>query len=1050
MQLSGFPALVALAAVLACSFLASGQTADSGAPDWENPRVFEINRLPAHAAFTSYPDERSARAATPGPTPYEQSLDGKWKFHWVATPDERPRDFWKPETDVSSWKEIDVPSNWERQGYGTPIYTNIVYPFKRDAPKVMGEPPADWTAYKQRNPVGSYRRTFTVPASWDGRRVALVFGGVNSAYYVWLNGQMVGYAEDSRLPSEFDVTSLLKPGENVLAVEVYRWCDGSYMEDQDFWRMSGIFRHVKLVSRAPVHVRDFYAHPVLDAAYRDATLRLNVKVRNDGAAEAPVAVKATLLDDAGKTVFGPISASGSAAPGKDTSLDLEQAVANPKKWTAETPSLYTLVLSLESGGKTVESIPWRVGFRSSEIKDGQILVNGKPIYFKGVNRHEFDPDLGQVVTRERMVQDILLMKRNNINAVRTCHYPNVEDWYALCDEYGLYVVDEANIESHGYGANEKQRISDSEDFTDAHVSRVSRTIERDKNHPSIFEFSLGNEAGWGRNLEAARNWAKTTYPELIISYEPGESVHSDVFTPMYTPSGQMVSYWEKVGKGKPFVLIEYAHAMGNSTGDFQEYWDLIESHRGFQGGFIWDWVDQGLREKAPDGKDYWAYGGDFGDKPNDDNFCTNGLVFPDRTPHPGLEEVKKVYQYVKVEPVDVASGKLRIRNKYAFRDLSFLRGSWTLQRNGETIGHGDLPKLDVAPGETRDVAIDLKRPKPDSSSEYFLTVSFSLAADEPWAPKGHVVAWDQLEVPWPQTRMAVLPPKEASQPVTLADSAAAVTATGKGFSVRIGKKSGAIESYAIDGRELLTGPLEPNFWRPPTDNDRGNGMPIRQHVWRDAGPNRTVTAVTAEQPSPDRVKVTVAAKLAAATTTWRAVYTVRGDGAVEIESEVAPSGVAVDLPRVGMQMRVSGDLRRVGWYGRGPHENYWDRRTSAAVGIYRSGVDELFTPYIQPQEAGNRTDVRWLTLTDAKGFGLRAVGAPLLSFSAWPFHMEQLEIAQHPYQIQRSTDVTVNLDYRQMGVGGDNSWGAMQLPQYRLPATTTYAYAFRLEPVRGH
>ncbi|HYP52301.1 MAG TPA: glycoside hydrolase family 2 TIM barrel-domain containing protein, partial [Pyrinomonadaceae bacterium] len=525
-------------------FLFSRSSAQQTLREWEDPRVFAVNREPAHATLVPYPDEAAARrgamALAPGATraegsPFVRSLNGMWKFHWVKEPSRRPADFYKPEYDVKAWKEIRVPSNWEMEGHGTPIFLNILYPFKRDAPGVMGEPPRDWTTFEERNPVGSYRRTFTLPAGWGGRETFLVLRGVNSACYVWVNGRQVGYSEDSRLPAEFDVTRYVRPGENTVAVEVYRFSDGSYLEDQDFWRLSGIFRDVELVSRPRVHVRDFYARTRLDAQYRDARLDVNAKVRNAGAAAQRVTLRAKLFDARGALVGAPLVAEATAPAGGEVSLDLARDVARPKKWSAEEPNLYTLVLTLkDSRGRVLEVVPWRLGFRTSEIMTGPILVNGRPVVIKGVNRHEHDPDLGQVTTREMMVKDILLMKRYNINAVRTSHYPNDERWYHLCDEYGLSVQDEANIESHGYGANDRQRVSDGEDFTDAHVERVRRTVERDKNHASIFLWSLGNEAGWGRHLAAARAWVKEHHPELVLVYEGGAGVHSDAFNPMYT------------------------------------------------------------------------------------------------------------------------------------------------------------------------------------------------------------------------------------------------------------------------------------------------------------------------------------------------------------------------------------------------------------------------------------------------------------------------------------------------------------------------------------
>jgi beta-galactosidase len=1040
--------------LLACP-LAVGQVATANAHDWENPRVFGINKEVPYATLVPYPNEAAARTRDV-PSAVLMSLNGMWKFHWVKRPEERPVDFYKPEYDVSSWKEIRVPSNWEMQGYGTPIYSNSEYPFKRNAPSVTDEPDdKTWTAYEQRNPVGSYRRTFRPPAAWNGRQTFLDFDGVNSAFYVWVNGQKVGYSQDSRLPAEFNITKYLKPGENTVAVEVYRWSDGSYMEDQDFWRMSGIFRNVTLVSRAPLYVRDFQVRTPLDSAYRDATLKLRVNLRNLGAKAQAATVEAKLLDEKSKPVFAALVKKASVNPGEETVIEFEQAVANPKKWSAEEPNLYTLLITLkDASGKALETIPWRMGFRQVEIKGNQILFNGKKLMIKGVNRHEFDPDLGQVVTRERMIQDIKLMKQNNLNAVRTSHYPNVPEWYALCDEYGLYVLDEANIESHGYGQNRQQRISDSEDYTAAHVDCVSRTIERDKNHPAIFAFSMGNEAGFGRNFEAARQWAKTNHPEFFIVYEPHNSIHSDVLSPMYVPPERVVSYYEKNANGRPFFEIEYAHAMGNSTGNFQQYWDLFEAQPWAHGGFIWDWVDQGIRKKDASGKEFWAYGGDFGDQPNDDNFCTNGLVMPDRTLHPGIYEVKKSYQSISVEPVDLAAGKVRVRNKYNFRDLSFVRGSWVLEENGRAIQSGDISNLAVGPGEAKEVTLPLKPPALAPGAEYFLKVSFGLAQDMPWAPKDYVLAWEQFQMPYQAPAIAATNPALTSA-VEVSESDAAMTVTGKSFAARFGKKTGALESYQVGGRELMTAALVPNYWRPPTDNDRGNGMPKRQAIWKDAAPKRSVTSVTVEHVSPDAVRITSVAHVPAGDATQKFVYAIFGDGVIHVVSTFdATDPKVIDMPRVGMQMRIPGEFRTVTWFGRGPQENYWDRHLGAAVGLYTDKVDDLWFPYIEPQETGNRTDVRWVTFTDAGGFGLKASGLPTLYFSAWPFTMDELEHYKppstvghrHPSEIVMAKDITVNLDYRQMGVGGDDSWGALPHAEFRLPATH-YEYKFRLEPV---
>ena len=1036
---------------------AVGQVGSAVTPDWENPRVFGINKEPAHATLHAFPTLKQAESDDRNEKDeFTQSLDGLWKFHWAPDPDHRSLDFFKPGFDVSSWRQIPVPSNWEMQGYGTPIYTNITYPFIMDAPKVT-ETPDDpkWTAYSQRDPVGSYRRDFEIPQNWNGREIFLTFGGVNSAFYVWVNGEKVGYSQDSRLPAEFNITKYVKPGKNMVAAEVYRWCDGSYMEDQDFWRMSGIFRHVTLTSRPQLHVRDFQVLTPFDAQYQNATLKVRAIVRNLGAGSKSASVGVTLVDRTGKQVFRPLWKQTQVAAGAESTIEFDQAVANPKKWSAEVPNLYKMILTLEDADRNViEAIPWKVGFRQSEIKGDQILFNGKKLMIRGVNRHEFDPDLGQVVTRERMIEDIRLMKQNNINAARTSHYPNVPEWYELADEYGLYILDEANIESHGYGAGEKQRISDSEDYTAAHVDRVSRTIERDKNHASIIGFSMGNEAGYGRNFIAAKYWANSHHPEFFIIYQPHDSIHGDALSPMYVKPQNIVSYYQEYGKGRPFFEIEYAHAMGNSTGNFQQYWDVFELEPWAHGGFIWDWVDQGIRKTGSNGKQFWAYGGDFGDEPNDDNFCTNGLVLPDRTTHPGISEVKKAYAEIKVEPVDLLAGKVRIRNEFNFRDLSFVQGTWILEENGKAIESGLVPTVDVPPGTSKEVLLGVKNPEVHAGAEYFLKLTYSLAADTPWAPKGHVVAWDQFEMPY-RVPAAGKENHTGGAPLKVTESEDEITVANSRVTVRIGKKNGAVDGYEFDGRQLLTGALEPNYWRPPTDNDRGNEMPKRQAIWKNASSQRKLTDLKSEQVQSNIVRVSATATLPAGNSVQTNVYTIYGDGSVEVESAFKGGDPKlIDMPRFGMQMRISGSLRNVTWFGRGPEENYWDRHDGTAVGLYSNTVDKMWFPYIEPQETGNHTDVRWVTFTDLEGNGLKATGLPLLYFSAWPFHMSELEHEKppstvghrHPSEIVMSDDITVNLDYRQMGLGGDDSWGALQHKEFRLPATE-YSYRFRLQPV---
>jgi len=1033
-------AVTASVLLAACLFMPS---AGQSFRQWENPLVTEKNRLEPHAHFVPYPG--AAQALAGGDSPFVMSLSGKWKFHWSPRPQKRPRDFYRPGYDASGWDTIPVPSTMETEGFGTPIYSNFTYPFLRLAPWVTLPPPPGWTAWEERDPVGSYLMTFQLPAEFRGRRIHLVFEGVESAFYVWINGKAAGYSQGGRTPAEFDVTGLMESDENLIAVEVYKYSDGSYVEDQDFWRLSGIIRDVNLVSLPAVYLRDLYAKPVLDRDYRDAALDIQAEVVNTTDTEADVQVKAWLYGPDNALELEGLLAGDTAPAGGRVGLALSAEVEDPLKWSAETPHLYRLVVSLYAGGEEVEATAIDVGFRSVEIRDGQLLVNGRPIYIKGVNRHEHDPDLGHTVTTERMIQDIKIMKRYNLNAVRTSHYPNRPEWYSLCDRYGIYVVDEANVESHGYGVHAPQRISVGPDFRSHYLDRFRRMVERDKNHPSIIAFSLGNEAGIGPNPAASRRWAKKSCPEFVIMYEQGFSIHSDVVCPMYTRPYNLEKHWNRWGRGRPMILIEYAHAMGNSQGNFADYWEVFESHPSMQGGFIWDFVDQGIRKTADNGREFWAVGGDFGDKPNDGNFCANGMVTPDRAPHPSIYEVKKVYQNVAVEPVDIEAGRVRVINKHAFVDLSGLAIRWELAENGRIIASGDLPPMSTPAGASEEVTVPIGNAAKDPAAEYHLKIIFALAKQTSWAPAGHVVAWDQMEV-------RALEPAHQAAPVkgevSLRDAGEGVTASGENFSVTVGKASGAIESFVFNGRELVARPLVPNFWRPPTDNDRGNLMPSRLRYWKSAGPEREVISVTWEKTAEGAARIKARMKLPAAGSSYTNVYTIRADGSVVVQASMQPGAESSELPRFGMQMGVPAEFNRVEWFGRGPYENYIDRKEGAAVGVYRSTVDEMFHHYIEPQETGNRCDVRWLKITDNEGFGLEVRGLPLLSMSAWPYTMEEIEDSMHTYELDRADHLVVNLDYRQMGVGGDNSWGARPHEKYRLPARP-YSYSFVLKGIKA-
>jgi beta-galactosidase len=728
---------------------------------------------------------------------------------------------------------------------------------------------------------------------------------------------------------------------------------------------------------------------------------------------------------------------------------LEAKVTNPKKWSAETPNLYTLLLTLKNkAGQVIEIESSRIGFREIEIKEGQLFVNGKSIKLFGVNRHEHDPDFGRAIPLRRMLQDIKLLKQNNINAVRTSHYPDSPLWYDLCDQYGIYLIDEANLETHGVGGY----FSNDPAWNTAFMERAIRMVERDKNHPSIIFWSLGNESGCGPNHAAMAAWIKDYDPTRPVHYEgaqgvPKDSYYVDMISRMYARIPEIVRLATDPVDDRPVVLCEYAHAMGNSVGNLKEYWDAIRTYKRLIGGFIWDWADQGLRKKDPNGREFWAYGGDYGDNPNDGNFCCNGIVQPDRRPNPSLYEVKKVYQRIHVQPLDLLAGRFRVANEYDFLPLDIADVNWQLSADGTPIEKGSLPRMFVAPGGRADFEISYEKPDLKPGSEYWLKVIFCLAEDTPWAPKGHILAWDQFQIPFE------VPPAEVvnsgSMPrLSFTQNSEEIVVKRDGFKAVFGIKTGSLVSLIFKDKELIVSPLVPNFWRVPTDNDIGNEMPDRDGIWRDAGPNRTVKSVEVEQLKPQVVRITTESTIPAGTNSiFKAIYIVYGDGEIRVDAFFnCDSKNLPELPRFGMQMAVPSEYNNLTWLGRGPQESYWDRKTGAAFGLYSGPVVENVHAYVRPQENGNKSDVRWMALTDSRGAGIIAIGMPTIDFSAWPYTMKQLEQAAHINELpQQSDTITVNLDYKQMGVGGDNSWGARTHPGYTLPVGP-YSYSFRLIP----
>jgi len=1038
-----------------------------GTPPWEDPQVVGINRLPSHATLYPFPSTEGALSGGRDASPWIASLNGLWKFHFAASPSEAPRDFWQDGANTQGWADLPVPSNWELHDYGVPIYVSAGYPFSPvDPPFVPGDD----------NPVGSFLRRFTVPASWKGMQVTLHFGGVSSAFFVWVNGERVGYSEDSRLPAEFDVTDKLREGENTLAVEVLRWSDGSYLEDQDHWRLSGIHRDVYLVARPPVQLYDVFARPNLDEAYRDATLEVRPEIRIYGDTDTRGwRVEAQLFD-----------AEQNLVPGDPVSIDVREilreryphhgtvpfplmtlAVSNPRKWSAEKPYLYRLVLALKDAtGATVEAVGTDVGFREVAIADGQLWVNGQPVLIRGVNRHDHDRYEGKVVSREAMIRDIELMKQFNINAVRTSHYPNNPEWYELCDRFGLYVMDEANLETHGRGG----WFSNQPSWSTAFLERAIRMVERDKNHPSILVWSLGNESGTGPNHAAMAGWIRNLDPTRPIHNagargEPYDFAYVDFVSRMYPTLEQVVELAEQPGETRPFVMIEYTHAMGNSNGNVPEYWELVHRYPRLIGGFVWDWMDQGIVKKTEDGETYFAYGGDFGPPgtPSDANFVINGLLWPDQTPKPALYEIKKAYQSVDFEPEDLTGGRFRLHNGYNFTNLEDFRLAWSIVADGEPVTAGTVGDLQAVPGADAEVALAYVLPAPDPGVEYFLNLSLRTKQAEGLVPAGHEVASEQWSLPLQRDPETIDPSDLPGLTVSRTEGMAEIT--GPDFTARFDLAAGTLASLRYQGEELILQGPRPNLWRAATDNDWGNELPRRAAIWRHA-PDRSALLNAEVTPVSDRIaRVVFQWRLddeeGRPAATLATTYTVLGSGDIILESSLQKASEDLpEFPRFGMNLQMPRAFDQMTWYGRGPFENYWDRNSAAYVGRYQSSVADQYVPYVRPQENGNKTDVRWVALTNSDGVGLLAVGMPLLSVSAHHNLLEDFESPEagfmdrsraknrHTSDVQPRNLVSLNLDYRQMGVGGNNSWGLEPLAKYRL-LEPGYRYSFRLRPFRA-
>jgi beta-galactosidase len=1019
-------------------------------PDWENLDVLQINRELPRATFTPYDSVEAAQSGDKVAGGNYACLNGEWKFNWSADPDSRPADFYTNDFDVTGWDEITVPGNWQCQGYGTPVYSNIPYPFKKDPPLVMGEPPEDFTNFEARNPVGSYRTTFTVPESFDGKETFITFDGVDSAFYLWVNGEQVGYSQGSRTPAEFQISDYIQDGENTLAVEVYRYCDGSYLEDQDFWRLSGIFRDVYLSAQTKVGLRDIQIETLFEGDdFSQSMLQLTAWTKSFLAKKTNYGLTAQLFDANGSLVAAMEEEGIDLNAGRQKMSVGGVSLENPQLWSAEIPYLYTLLLTVsDTEGETLQVVPLKVGFRKVEIRDAVYRINGQAVLMKGVNRHEHDAELGHVVTREMMIRDIELMKQNNINFVRTCHYPDLPEWYALCDEYGLYVIDEANIESHGMGYNLNQTLGNKPAWLESHLDRIRRVVERDKNYACVVMWSMGNEAGDGSNFKACYEWMHERDPSRPVHYERTGS-NCDVLSHMYTKPWDVAKYAESGGNGMPFMLCEYAHAMGNSVGNLKTYWDLFRSSDHLMGGCIWDWVDQGLYAVDPEsGERYMAYGGDFGDMPNDGNFCLNGLIQADRTPNPHLQEVRKQYQSIWTTATNLDALEFEVYNEYDFLNLNSFRADWVVLKNGKNIQHGTLNLLNAAPHERIAISIPYELPTDaKATDEYVVAIAFKLNADSDWAQAGYIIAWDHFVIkPGGATSLAEVQADLGL--VEARDVNDEFQIIGDGFTAVVSKTSGTLTSWTIDDQELLAGPLTPSFWKTPNDNQYRNNFSQRLGAWKDAAANAEITSITAEA-GVSCIVITAESKLPVGETTCTVVYTVYGTGEIEVTQTLTPQGNNLPLiPRIGMDVSIFDTMSSVQWYGLSG-ETYWDRKTGGFLGLHLGNALTWNHAYARTQDVGNHADTRWMSFTDElRGIGVKvtALGDPL-NMSAWPFTPEDLEAANHPFDLPTRDTLHVRIDHQLHGVGGDNSWGAKTHDEFTLPADKTYEYSFRLTPI---
>tara|TARA_R110002049_G_scaffold171426_1_gene337925 strand:+ start:2126 stop:5335 length:3210 start_codon:yes stop_codon:yes gene_type:complete len=1034
-------------------------------PEWENPEIFQINREAPRATFYNYATINDAIANNSDwkNSSFYKSLNGTWNFYYTDSVQGRPTDFYKENFSIKGWDTISVPSNWEIEGFGLPIYTNVKYVFPKNPPFIP----------HNMNNVGTYKRDFEIPNDWKDKDVYLHFAGVSGAMYVYVNGQMVGYNEGSKTPAEFNITKYIKSGQNQIAVQVLRWSDASYMEDQDFWRLSGIERDVYLRADNPIAVNDFRIGSDLVNDYKDGAFSIDVELKNTTNTTGNRKVEVKLLDANNAEVLA-FNKTINVSSGL-VNVSFEGVVKDAKPWTAETPNLYIATISLkDTNDKVLQATSVKVGFRNIKIENTQFLVNGKPILIKGVNLHDHDESTGHVISKELTLKDLKLMKENNVNAIRTSHYPKNPFFYAMTDKYGFYVVDEANIETHGMGTTNQGLDNNEEakkihpayrpEWKEMHLDRTIRMFERDKNHPSIVTWSLGNEAGNGENLFATYAWLKEQDKTRPVQYEGATNYeNTDIQAPMYMRIPEMIKYAKNNPK-RPLIQCEYAHAMGNSLGNFKDYWDVIREYDVMQGGFIWDWVDQGLLAKTEDGQSYWGYGGDFGAEniQNDANFCINGIVNADRSPHPGLKELKKVYQNIHFKDANFKTGQVTVINEHFFTNLNNFNFTWALFKDGNQLGSGNIEAFDLEPGATKTLTLNL--PKVDlNSGEFALQILASTKNESPLLPKGYPLAKEEFLA---GTFTPVFK-KNTDGVIAVSSQANILTFKSDAFEASFDVETGKLTALDYGNGNILIQGIQPNFWRATTDNDFGFNMPKQFGAWKKATDNQTLLSIQLKDGNKvtDLKAIDGSRNLKNSSAYLQVLYQLPDEMAkIKVNYKIDASGQLTvtnslfdvkeglpNMPRFGNNFILKNDYNLVNWYGRGPQENYQDRNTAAFVGIYRANVKDLYFAYVRPQENGYKTDVRWVTFTNENGKGIKVLGPKLLSFSAHhqynsDFDAGKTKKQRHTTDIVTRDLVNINIDNMQMGVGGDTSWGARPLEKYQIKAKNM-SYSYSILPI---